>query len=650
MKHIAIFVLILGFIVTDDLYAQRGMRIVGKASLEMPDTIYRTGWAVVVGVNKYPDLPAQFQLNYAVSDADAVAELIKKKFGFEESNVTILKDAQATKQGIMNALNYLTDPKRVKKDNCVLIYFSGHGQTVPLPEFGGGGNMGYLVPYDAQIDLSEEPNMSQYDQYCIGMDELNKKGLQIPAKHVIFIVDACYSGLILEAQRGLDPQTSDFVKKVASVSVRQIITAGGKEDQASENPTIGHGLFTYKLLQGLESGIADDNSDGVITGSELGNYLRGVVPKENARQIPQFRMKGEGEFMFLAQETKPEPIPTSPSGSKFSIGDLKSEADRLSAIEKVKKEWASKLDEMKSAYNEVKDFEKNGTASLKVTAWQRFIDTYKEDNPYSQEDNAMRAEAIKQLDYWKNQPSETEPTVVTGTPTIIGKDGAEMALIPAGEFLMGSNDANINNDEKPIHTVYLDAFYIDKYEVTNAQYKKFMDATGYKAPYYWNDSNYNDPKQPVVGVTWNDAKAYADWAGKRLPTEAEWEKSARGGLVGKKYPWGDELTHDNANYDGTGGKDIWNGPAPVGSFEPNGYGLYDMAGNVWEWCADWYGSNYYANSPKSSPKGPSSGLLPMRVLRGGSWIHPIANALRVAARFSNPPMIVFNSFGFRCVQ
>jgi len=227
----------------------------------------------------------------------------------------------------------------------------------------------------------------------------------------------------------------------------------------------------------------------------------------------------------------------------------------------------------------------------------------------------------------------------------IGKDGAEMVLIPAGEFQMGSNDGDY--DEKPVHTVYLDAFYIDKYEVTNAQYKKFMDATGHKAPNYWNDSRFNDPKQPVVGVSWYDAKAYADWAGKRLPTEAEWEKSARGGLIGKKYPSGDNLTRDDANYDGTGGKDIWEYTSPVGSFAPNGYGLYDMAGNVWEWCADWYDGEYYKVSPKENPKGPASGN--WRVIRGGSWYYVI-NGLRVANRNSLAPTDVHYDVGFRCAQ
>jgi formylglycine-generating enzyme required for sulfatase activity/transposase-like protein len=247
--------------------------------------------------------------------------------------------------------------------------------------------------------------------------------------------------------------------------------------------------------------------------------------------------------------------------------------------------------------------------------------------------------------------NDTEEMVLTpagdsqmGSKEIIGKDGAPMVLIPAGEFQMGSNDGG--NDEKPVHTVYIDAFYMDKYEVTNAQYKKFMDATGYKAPTYWDDPNYNTQNNPIIGVSWYDAETYADWAGKRLPTEAEWEKAARGGLLGKQYPWGDTITHDDANYDGIGGKDIWNGTSLVGSFKPNGYGLYDMAGNVLEWVADWYVDNYYANSSKSNPKGPNSGR--WHVLRGGSWYLHSDNYLRVAYRNYGDPARLDKNLGFRC--
>jgi len=254
------------------------------------------------------------------------------------------------------------------------------------------------------------------------------------------------------------------------------------------------------------------------------------------------------------------------------------------------------------------------------------------------------------------------------TTTIIGKDGAEMVLIPAGKFQMGRESlipkiigfkkivsfllSKISTDEadKPVHTVYLDAFYIDKYEVTNAQYKKFMDATGYKEPKYWNDSRFNAPNHPVVGVIWDDASAYCSWAGKRLPTEAEWEKSARGGLEGKKYVWGDKWPPPSGagNFSESLTKDGYVWTSPVGSFKPNGYGLYDMAGNVWEWCADWFDSNYYFHSPKKNPTGPSSGT--WRVLRGGLWSYNFVNILRVASRYDGYPAGRNDNVGFRCVQ
>ena len=178
------------------------------------------------------------------------------------------------------------------------------------------------------------------------------------------------------------------------------------------------------------------------------------------------------------------------------------------------------------------------------------------------------------------------------------KDGSEMVLIPAGSFEMGDHFNEGRASERPGHEVKLDAFYMGVNEVTVGQFKKFVQQTGYAYGGDWNDVARYSPGDdyPMIYVSWHDAVAYAEWVGKRLSTEAEWEYAARGGLVGKRYPWGDEISHDDANWGNTvNGRDKWKYCSPVGSFVANGYGLYDMVGNVSEWCQDWYGSDYYSN-------------------------------------------------------
>ena len=224
-----------------------------------------------------------------------------------------------------------------------------------------------------------------------------------------------------------------------------------------------------------------------------------------------------------------------------------------------------------------------------------------------------------------------------------------MVLIPAGSFQMGSDDDEAEDDEQPVHTVHLDAFYMDVYEVTNAQFKAFVDANPQWQKdnlenrfhysiylYHWSGPDYPAGKanHPVVHVGWYAAMAYAEWAGKRLPTEAEWEYAARGGLAGKKYPWGDTITFADANYADSGIGDT----TPVGQYAANGYGLYDMAGNVWEWCLN--------ASETLNSRNPFNFS---HVLRSGSWITS-AQFLRVTDRFWRPPTDGNSDRGFRCVR
>jgi len=258
-----------------------------------------------------------------------------------------------------------------------------------------------------------------------------------------------------------------------------------------------------------------------------------------------------------------------------------------------------------------------------------------------------------------------------------------MAFIKGGSFLMGAGDEMPY--EAPVHEVTVKSFWIDTHEVTVAEFAKFIEATGYKTDAEkfgwsgafninsgqwektdgadWRHPDGKDSKaandEPVTQVSWNDALAFSKWAGKRLPTEAEWEYAARGGLVGKRFVWGDELRPGGkpvANWwqgffpEQNTGEDGFVSRAPVGRFRANGYGLYDMAGNVWEWCADWFDPGYYSASPASDPKGPGDG--DERVIRGGSWMcaENFCTNYRPAARSHATPDSALNNLGFRCVK
>ncbi len=221
----------------------------------------------------------------------------------------------------------------------------------------------------------------------------------------------------------------------------------------------------------------------------------------------------------------------------------------------------------------------------------------------------------------------------------------EMVLIHGGEFIMGKDK---KGDTRPEHKIFLDSFYMDKYEVTNTLYFKFCQETKRKLPEFWGMEKYSCgmdyPNHPVVGINWKDAEAYAKWAGKRLPTEAEWEYTARGGLSGKDFPNGKDIDSTKANYTIKGKN---KGTVTVGSYSPNGFGLYDMVGNVREWVSDWYDKYYYKNSPSKNPTGPKEGKF--KVIRGGGY-HSGPGCINVYRRNALPSNWVDFNVGFRCVK
>jgi formylglycine-generating enzyme required for sulfatase activity len=230
-------------------------------------------------------------------------------------------------------------------------------------------------------------------------------------------------------------------------------------------------------------------------------------------------------------------------------------------------------------------------------------------------------------------------------------DGSVLVYVPAGEFEMGDGE----DADCPKHQVDVDAYYIGLYCVTNAQYTRFVKATGHRAPdtadygeAVWRGSSYLPEKaeHPVMYVSWDDAVAYGKWAGLRLPTEAEWEKAARG-PSGWLYPWGNTWDATRCRHAGNRGSEttcrVYDYPGGVSR-----YGTYNQAGNVWEWCADWYDTDYYTRSPRENPRGPASGS--RRVLRGGSWGNNHATGFRGAYRYRLDPAFRYDIRGFRLVR
>lgn len=232
-----------------------------------------------------------------------------------------------------------------------------------------------------------------------------------------------------------------------------------------------------------------------------------------------------------------------------------------------------------------------------------------------------------------------------GTSSPIGEPA--MATIPEGWFAMGCESGR--DDEKPEHRVWVDRFELAIYQLTRAEYSQFLREARRDPPPFWNDPNFQEPRLPVVGPSWFDAVAFCAWlsgiSGReyRLPTEAEWERAARGGVEGQPYSWGNTAPEDLPDY-----ASRWKtGPEIVGMYPPNPYGLFNMGDNVHEWCADWYEASYYERSPERNPQGPERGS--RRASRGGAWRHHI-KVSRCAARSSIPPEFKYADYGFRVAR
>nr|MBI3614395.1 SUMF1/EgtB/PvdO family nonheme iron enzyme [Nitrospirota bacterium] len=548
-------------------------------SLQQPNA-----YAVVIGISQYREevIP---KVPYAVKDAEAIAQLLEKQAGIPKTHIRLLTDAKATSADLRTIGDWLK--MRVKPESTIYIYYAGHG--TPNPKTGEA----YLVPWDGNPD---------YPAGLYPLNDLYATLNKLPAKDIVVLLDSCFSGAQGRSvlAKGARPMVISAENPLLASGKVIVLAASTGSQISSDYDKAGHGLFTHAVLTGLH-GAADQDQNGLVTLRELFPYVRDqvattAVDELNREQTPVLLL---GEESLGARSALPIAlvVPGAPEAPKAAtaLSQAEQELKALEAQERAVDEQA-----------------KQATLQRQIEEKKRQIEEKK-----------------KQLEV-ASLPSYSAPKE-TGRE-ITGKDGAPMVLVLAGEFIYGHGEKTTQQKAS------VDAFYMDLYEVTTGRYAQFMQATGRGKPDYWSEVRpVSDGELPVVGVEWDEANAYCQWAGKRLPTDQEWEKAARG-TDGRAYPWGNTVPtaglanydHSLANADRSGCSLFCNVYAeklkPVNSYKGgrSPYGIYNMAGNVWEWVEE-------------------------KVLRGGSWAD-FASDLQSAGQLNFGPAPRDSSIGFRCAK
>ena len=662
-------------IVATDLFSQRGMNVTVHTESGEEFALYKNSYALVIGNGAYPVKNGWNPLPGAIKDVKEVGEVLEKQ-GF---NVTLRIDV--TKAEFNEAFSEFIYDFGKDPDNRLLFYYAGHGFTTKAAT---GEDLGYLV----MLDTPSPENAATFDLYSVDMVKFVSDSKKIHAKHVLFMFDSCFSGTVLNLRNRVTPShITDRIKN----PVRQFITAG-----RADEPVPDRSEFKKAFLNLLEGRVEEPTPDGYLTGVELGDYLYRTVPKFSQGQHPQHgkihdQQLNTGDFVFVLAQTD-QNVPEDSGVELNTIAILNITSTPEGAKVYVDGNFIGITPLRSYQFDTGIRLEKQVNVGLELSGYKSRVKriTLKggQQVPWDVHLEKIERKPIQPKPSVPETPPEKDPSISeekllisrNTLQTIVGNDGAEMVLIPAGDFQMGNDD---NATTKPVHTVYLDAFYIDKYEVTVGQYNEFVRATGHRPLLDWVSKYSPSDQHPVVGVTWHDAMAYAKWVGKRLPTEAEWEKAGRGGLVGKFQVWGDDIldgtqcnfadkslrivwNRERSDEDNWADKSIDDGyvyTAPVGSYPPNGYGLYDMAGNVWEHCFDAYDKNFYANSPRQNPiaqivvKDGENNIVAinkLRVSRGGSWFDA-PSGIWIASRLGIDPKNSAINYGainqgFRCAK
>ena len=639
MKKIAFTVLLLVF--TTFIFAQnRGVtplniKIQGKQvklydqshALIIGNNIYTNGWNNLPGVK---------------------TDVYKVKAALEKNGFHVILKQNLTKTQTDKAFSDFIKTYGAADNNRLLFYYAGHGFTVKSKY---GGEVGYIVPSDAP-----NPNKDKagFQSKAVEMSQIEIYAERIDSKHALFLFDACFAGSLF-AMRDAVPAVINYKTKEP---VRQFITSGSANETVPDKS-----IFREQLVIALTSNNADANKDGYLTGTELGKFLQdNVVNYSYENQHPQYgkirnKYLDKGDFVFILKGNNNVQNNTTTSNTKpeeggFIQGNVVYDYGSISIDSKIAGSFY-----IDGKYKGTIKANSTGNRLTKITAgthtlklegdetWTKTITVHKDQTKY-----------VK----------VTSSKIAGSKETYDSKTGCSMMGIQGDSFSMGSNESD---DEKPVHTVRVGNFVMSKTEVTVAQFKKFIDETAYKTDaekngYSWvyttkwekkngvsweSDTKGNtrlsyEYDHPVIHVSWNDATAYCKWAGGRLPTEAEWEYAAKGGVsTGSTTTYsGSNNIDDVAWYSSNSGSKTH----PVGKKQANAFGLYDMTGNVWEWCSDWYGKDYYGSSPSSNPTGASSGS--DRVNRGGGWGDSAENCRSANRYYAYPGSSTLN-VGFRLV-
>jgi len=634
--------------------------------VNQPNTGGASRLALVIGNSNY-----DFSLlSNPVNDATDMASTLQG-LGF---NVILKKNADL--QSMEEALEDFGN--RLKTGGVGLFFYAGHGVQV------AGNN--YLIPVGAKINKESDVKFKTVDANRVFAEMENaNNGFNI------VILDACRDNPFKSKFRSI----SRGLAIVSDAPIGTFIAYSTGPGKVAADGEGRNSPYTSALLRYMKE-------PGLAIEDVFKNVRQRLNRETGGKQTPWEVSSLQGKFFFqpsvAASDVAPVSTPISseplklqkPSDTGFSLDDLEKKAKEVEAN---KAQWSNNMKKMKTAFNQVSAYDKkNVSPGLKISAWQRFLGSYAGNDPYSEEDDNLRNRAQEQITRLEEKrlamakpPARLQTQPTTGASSL--KDpvtGMEFVFVKGGCYDMGDTFGDGEAVEKPVHNVCVSDFYMGKHEVKVGQFMKFVNDTSYKTEaekgggcytytgkVWGKDStkNWRDPgfsqtdEHPVVCVSWNDSNAYIDWfnrkTGKtyRLPTEAEWEYAARSGGKNYKYSWGNGSPSGNiADESGKrqfSGWTIWQGyddgyvfTAPEGQFKPNDIGLYDMSGNVWEWCQDRYDKSYYSNSSKDNPQGPSSGS--HRVLRGGSWFD-IPGDVRAAGRLRGDPGYRDSSTGFRVV-